>query len=171
MPAGASCAGPVLRQGGARYPLVKHATRCACSLGGRGAPQVGGVTGRFGMRDKVVRFAIGTALVLFEPEFRAWRGQLPLARVFWVHGVLTSMVMAALVVLAAEAGRRTLEQALLLLLAGYTAWIVVAVWRCAEGADPRLRTLARSLTVAWAINTAMVTVFLQFDLIAARFGA
>ena len=109
--------------------------------------------------------------ILFEPELRAWDGGLPLARVFWIYGVLTSIAIGLLYMLAAEAGRRSLQQALLIILLAYTGWIVVAVWRCAEPAPPTLRIVARSLTVAWALNIILVTGFLQLDLIAAYLGS
>ncbi len=108
--------------------------------------------------------------MLFEPERRAWQGRLPLVRVFWIYGVLTSLAIGTFYLLAAEAGRWGLQQGLLIVLATYTVWILVAVWRCAETAPPNWRVLARSLTVAWALNTILVTGFLQLDLIATRLG-
>ena len=84
---------------------------------------------------------------------------------------VTRAGIGALYVLAGESGRSNLPQAVLIVLVAYTVWILVAVWRCAEQASPRWRMVARSLTVAWAVNTVMVAGFLQLELLAARLGA
>jgi hypothetical protein len=112
-------------------------------------------------------FAVAHVLlrVFFEPEIRAFQGNAPLRRVFWVYGVATSLGIALLYRLAVEAGRIAVQQGLLLLLALYTAWVLVAVWRCAEHAPPFWRMLARNLTVAWAVNVALIAGFLQIDLL------
>ncbi|MNO08649.1 hypothetical protein D3C81_2314090 [compost metagenome] len=48
----------------------------------------------------------------------------------------------------------------------YTAWIVIAVWHAAPNArDPRYGVVARALTVAWALNTALVVFFLGLQLV------
>ena len=55
-------------------------------------------------------------------------------------------------------------QVVLLLLAAYTVWIVIAVWRCAFNVrDERLGHIARALTVAWAINASLVLGFLELE--------
>lgn len=117
-------------------------------------------------------FAIAVLLlrVLFEPELRAFQGRAPLGRVFWLYGVATSLGIALFYRLAMEAGRLGLQQALLLLLALYTGWVLVAVWRCAARAAPFWRVLARNLTITWAVNVALLAGFLQIDLLL-RFGA
>jgi len=75
-------------------------------------------------------------------------------------------VLATFYAVAVYVDRMALQQALLICFAAYTAWILVAVWRCAHNAKKRLWGLfARLLTVAWACNTIMVLVFLQFDLV------
>lgn len=122
------------------------------------------------MMVRALRVLVGLLLILFEPELRAWQGRVPLARVFWIYGVLTSSGIGAFYLLAAEADRWNLQQGLLIVLATYTVWILVAVWRCAESAPPLWRLLARSVTVAWAVNTILLTGFLQLDLIASRLG-
>ena len=106
-------------------------------------------------------------LAAFATELRAWHGREPLWRVFWGYGVLASAILALLYVLAVRQERVIVQQILLVLFAGYTAWILVAVWRCAENSDALWRALARSLTVAWAANTVLVLAFLQLDLPAA----
>ena len=104
-------------------------------------------------------------LRVFATEVRAWYGREPLWKVFWGYGVLASSVVIGLYAIATMQGRIVVEQILLIFFAGYTVWILVAVWRCAEASDPLWRTLARSLTVAWAGNTALVVFFLQLEIL------
>lgn len=109
-------------------------------------------------------------LAVFATELRAWHGREPLWKAFWGYGVLASASLALFYVLAAREERVIVQQILLVLFAGYTAWILVAVWRCAANSDTLWRTLARSLTVAWAANTILVLAFLQLDLLATYMG-
>jgi hypothetical protein len=102
----------------------------------------------------------------FETEIRAWYGLEPLWKVFWVYGVLASSVMIGLYAIALLEERIAVQQLLIVVFAGYTAWILVSVWRCAESSAPLWRTLARSLTVAWAGNSILVLLFLQLGLVA-----
>jgi hypothetical protein len=100
----------------------------------------------------------------------AWRGKLDLATVFWGYGVLAS---SALVVLHATTLllRQVAFQQVLIVVSGlYTMWILVAIWRCAAGAHPYWGTLARWLTIAWALNTGFVLAFLQIELIVRTLG-
>ena len=90
--------------------------------------------------------------------------------VFWGYGVLASCVLALLYALAMQQERIVMQQALLILLAGYTAWILVAIWRCAENSSKVWETLARALTVAWACNTILLLMFLQAYLLAIYLG-
>ena len=101
----------------------------------------------------------------FDPEIRAWRGEMPLAVVFWGHGVLASCVLAVLHARTLDRGQLLFQQALIFLSVLYTWWILFVIWRCAENAAPFWGTMARWLTVAWGLNTALVLVFLQFDLL------
>lgn len=110
------------------------------------------------MRDVLLRF--------FEPEVRAWYGLEPLWKVFWGYGVLASAIIAALYVVAMIEHRTAVQQLLLMIFAGYTVWVLVSVWRCAATSEPIWQTLARSLTVAWAANAALVILFLELQLIA-----
>ena len=113
---------------------------------------------RSGITDFIAQF--------FAAELRAWRGEQPLWKVFWLYGVATSCAMIAIYVIAFFIDRVALRQILLLCFAPYTAWILVSVWRCADNTHEWLWTLlARFLTVAWACNTIMVLVFLQINLI------
>lgn len=103
----------------------------------------------------------------FEQELKAWHGLLPLWAVFWGYGVFASSVLIGLYIVAVVEHRLFMQQALLILFAGYTAWILVSVWRCAQNSGPHLRLIARCLTVAWAANAVMIVLFLQLDLITA----
>lgn len=101
----------------------------------------------------------------FEPELDAWRGRTPLWRVFWLHGVCISVCLLAWLLVALD-GRHLLQlQAGLLAFLGYTAWLLVAVWRCTTNAAPFWGDLARVTTVAWAANTLMLGVFLEVELL------
>jgi hypothetical protein len=93
------------------------------------------------------------------PQLRAWRGQAPLAEVFWVHGVLHSLTLALILLATIQAGLQWATAALLLLLVAYTAFAVVAIWRCAErqkaGGDWSL--IAQALSIAWMVNVLLLT--------------
>jgi hypothetical protein len=113
-------------------------------------------------RSKVAKFVTD----FFAAEIRAWHGEEPLWKVFWVYGVATSVTIVALYVVAFYDGRMALRQVLLTCFAAYTAWILVSVWRCASNTKKTLwGTLARFLTVAWAGNTILVLIFLQLNLL------
>ena len=106
------------------------------------------------------------AAEFFTPELRAWRGQQPLWKVFWLYGVATSSVLIAIYVFAFYVERVALRQILVLCFAGYTAWILVSVWRCANNAREQFWSLlARFLTIAWACNTIIIIVFVEMNLI------
>lgn len=101
---------------------------------------------------------------------RYWRGEGPLWKIYWLYGVLLSVALAA-VIAVAGLGHWVRLPGLIAMLAGlaiYTGWILVSVWRCAENVeggpfdyDPALWTsLARVLTVAWAINTFALSILL-----------
>jgi len=110
--------------------------------------------------------AAKSATDFFATEIRAWHGEEPLWKVFWVYGVATSVTIAAFWAVAIYDGRTALRQVLLLCFAAYTAWILVSVWRCASNTKKKLwGTLARFLTVAWAGNTILVLTFLQLGLL------
>jgi hypothetical protein len=107
----------------------------------------------------------------FATEVRSWHGEEPLWKVFWIYGVVRSGIIAAFYAVAIYAGYVLLQQILLLCFAAYTIWILVSVWRCANNIKERSwGLLARLLTVAWAGNTTMVLIFLQFDLLTKYLG-
>lgn len=99
-----------------------------------------------------------------------WRGEGPLWKIYWLYGVLLSLGLAV-VIAAAGLGHWVPLPGLIAMLVGlalYTVWILVSVWRCAEnvarhpfGYDPELWTaLARTATIAWAINQAALSILL-----------
>jgi ABC-type sugar transport system permease subunit len=99
-----------------------------------------------------------------------WRGQGPLWKVYWLYGVLGSNVLAAILLLLMQ--RSGLGggwfQVVLLLLAVYTVWIVISVWRCAFNVEnAAYGHMARALTVAWAINAVLVLGFLELQFLQA----
>ena len=104
-----------------------------------------------------------TAFVLMAlgPQRSAWRGEAPLGEVFWLQGVCVTLTLAAAFAAAFVAGDVPAAQALLLLLTGYTGWVLVAIWRCAQSdAAGPFGALAQALTIAWALNTLLVAVSL-----------
>jgi hypothetical protein len=79
-------------------------------------------------------------------------------------------VLAVLYALAMQQKLVVMQQVLLILLAGYTAWILVAIWRCADNSSKVWGLLARGLTVAWAGNAILLLAFLQADLLGTFMG-
>ena len=113
-------------------------------------------------KTKVTNFAAD----FFAAEIRAWHGEQPLWKVFWIYGVATSATIVVLYVTAFYDGRMALRQVILPCFAAYTAWILVSVWRCASNPEEKIwDMLARFLTVAWAANTILVLTFLQLNLL------
>ena len=113
-------------------------------------------------RTKVTNFVAD----FFAAEIRAWHGEQPLWKVFWIYGVATSASNVVLYVAAFYNGRLALQQVILPFFAAYTAWLLVSVWRCADNTEETIwSTLARFLTVAWAANTILILIFLQLNLL------
>lgn len=99
-----------------------------------------------------------------------WQGHGRLWKVYWVYGVIGSNILVAILLLLIRQGALgTLWfQSILLLLAAYTVWIVVSVWRCAFNTENLLYGhMARALTVAWAINALLVLGFLELEFLQA----
>ncbi len=88
-------------------------------------------------------------------------GHTPLWLAFWVYGVLASHVVFGAILLLY---RDISTPALTTLLAGfvlYTAWIMRTVWRNAFNVgNPLFGHIARALTVVWALNAVLVSLFL-----------
>ena len=102
---------------------------------------------------------------VFASEIRAWHGQVPLAVVFWQKGVLASSVLIVLYATTVIQGQLIAEQALLILMGLYTAFILISIWRSALAAEPLWGLLARLLTIAWAANVAMILLFRELSLL------
>ena len=88
-------------------------------------------------------------------------GDKSLWSVFWIYGVLVSQVCFGAILYFYN----TLETpAVGMLLAGfvlYTAWIMRSVWVNASNVKTEIYgQLARYLTVAWALNAVLVSLFL-----------
>ena len=99
-----------------------------------------------------------------------WDGRAPLWKAFWLWGVVGSWVLAAIIgaLFAAVGVSWPLYVLVGAVMAVYTVWILVAVWRCAANArDEQIAVIARVLTVAWALNVILVGGFLGLDLLGA----
>ena len=99
-----------------------------------------------------------------------WEGRGPLWKVYWLYGVLGSVVLALILLFLIQRGAidSVWFQLVLLLLAAYTVWILVSVWRCAFNVEnPMYGHMARALTVAWAINALLVLGFLELQFLQA----
>lgn len=103
---------------------------------------------------------------LLAPEIDAWHGRVRLGPLFWGKGVAVSLLLIALHARLIVTAGPALQQLSLCGLALYTLWILVAVWRTAGRAHPFWGSLARGLTIAWALNAGFVLLFLELDLIA-----
>ena len=99
-----------------------------------------------------------------------WQGKGPLWKIYWLYGVLFSFAVAA-VIAAAGLQHWVASPRLVALLIGlviYTVWIEISVWRCADniagnplGVKSAIwATLARWLTVAWAVNVLVLSILL-----------
>ncbi|HEY9217053.1 MAG TPA: hypothetical protein VIO94_03320 [Phenylobacterium sp.] len=105
------------------------------------------------------------ASIALSPQLRAWRGEAPLGEVFWVQGAFVSLTIALGFAAAFLAGDRSLALQLLLVFLSYTAWVVVAIWRCAERRpDPRWSPIAQALAIAWSANALLVSTSLALAL-------
>ncbi|OFX02756.1 MAG: hypothetical protein A3E78_07705 [Alphaproteobacteria bacterium RIFCSPHIGHO2_12_FULL_63_12] len=102
----------------------------------------------------------------FGPEIDAWNGRQKLPTVFWGYGVAASLGLIAMFAEALQRRHALFEEALIAVSAAYTVWILVSIWRCSRPLISFSSKIARGLTVAWAINAAMVLAFLQLDLLA-----
>jgi hypothetical protein len=99
-----------------------------------------------------------------------WRGRGPLWKIYWLYGVLGSNVLALILLLLMRGSAlgSVWFQVVLLLLAAYTVWILVSVWRCAFNVEnPMYAHMARALTAAWAINALLVLGFLELQFLQA----
>ncbi len=102
---------------------------------------------------------------LFSREIEIWRGEAPLAPVFWGYGVALSSVLLGSYGATIYFVWPRAEQFLLICLGLYTLWILVAIWRCSAHPNSIWNLLARMLTVAWAVNVALILLFRELDLL------
>lgn len=80
---------------------------------------------------------------------------------FWLYGVLVSHLLFGAILLSFRAMSTPALAAILLAFLVYTAWIMRTVWRNAFNvANPVFGHMARSLTVVWALNAVLVSLFL-----------
>ncbi len=97
-----------------------------------------------------------------------WRGEGRLWVVFWIYGVLLSIIVAGvfLAQLATEDPIPGLKQFLIVAFIPYTVWVLVSIWRCAFNGENKLYGhMARALTIAWAINGTLLIISVELGLI------
>jgi hypothetical protein len=105
------------------------------------------------------------AVRFFGAEVKTWRGEQPLWLTFWVYGVAVSGVIALLYGAAIYKASPVLQEVLLVVLAVYTGWVLISLWRRTEGAIRLSEVIARFLIVPWAANVALVLAFMQIELL------
>jgi len=88
-------------------------------------------------------------------------GHTPLWLAFWVYGVVVShLLFGAILLLFRDISTLALA-ALLVGFLLYTAWIMNTVWRNAFNVRNQVfGHMARALTVVWALNATLVSLFL-----------
>ena len=92
----------------------------------------------------------------------------PLWVVFWIYGVALSGVLIGLLFGPALYGKISLIHYLgaVCVLGVYTHWILASIWYCADRVkNKQWSNVARLLTVAWAINLAMVLFFAALSVV------
>lgn len=89
------------------------------------------------------------------------RGTQPLWCVFWIYGVFCSQILFAALLFAFDKTGSPLFALALAGFASYSLLITRLVWTNADNVrDPRYGQIARFLTVAWALNALLMSVFL-----------
>lgn len=89
------------------------------------------------------------------------RGRTRLWIVFWIYGVLASHLFFGAILYFYRQIDTPLLAVLLAAFVAYTAWIMRAVWVDAFNVRKEIYAyIARALTVAWALNAVLVSVFL-----------
>lgn len=89
------------------------------------------------------------------------RGRTRLWIVFWIYGVLFSQVFFGAIIYFYQKVDTTALALMLGVFLLYTAWIMHTIWVDALNVrNDMWGYLARWLTVAWALNAAMVSLFL-----------
>jgi uncharacterized membrane protein YqhA len=89
------------------------------------------------------------------------RDHTPLWVVFWIYGVLISHLIFGAILYFYRQLESPILAALLIGFLAYTAWIMRAVWVNAFNVQREIHGhIARALTVAWAINAVLMSLFL-----------
>lgn len=89
------------------------------------------------------------------------RGRTRLWIVFWIYGVLVSHVLFGAIIYFYRKVDATTLAVMLAVFLLYTAWIMRTIWVDALNVkNDTWGYLARWLTVAWALNAVMVSLFL-----------
>lgn len=107
---------------------------------------------------------------VFASPSQVWNGQAPLPVVFWGYGVFVSALLISGFIAALYNNTLWLQQTLLVFTLAYTLWVLVGIWRSPPSETSVWWLVARALTVAWAVNTVLVTGFLQLNILETAFG-
>jgi len=84
-----------------------------------------------------------------------------LSRVFWLEGVLASHLLFLALLAVYQYGTPAMFMAAVAVFIAYTAWIMRRIWLNALNVTrAELGSMARVLTIGWAINAVTVCVFL-----------
>lgn len=98
----------------------------------------------------------------------AYNGKEPLWRVFWLYGVFFSTVVTTLFlwVVSQDIHFLAIDQVLVIAFIPYTVWLLISIWRCAFNVSQELYGhIGRALTVAWALNAALLVVSVELDVL------
>lgn len=88
-------------------------------------------------------------------------GHQRLSRVFWLEGVVASHLLFLLLLALYQFGTAVLLVMGAVAFMAYTAWIMRRIWLNAPNVErAELGTMARVLTIGWAINSLTVCTFL-----------
>lgn len=91
-------------------------------------------------------------------------GKTPLWVAFWLYGVLVSQVLFFAVLKLYGSLSSPAFGLVLLGFVAYTGWVLNCVWRNADNVqNPNYAQIARFLTVAWSINSVLVSAFLWLE--------
>lgn len=84
-----------------------------------------------------------------------------LSRVFWIEGVLVSQLLFLALLAVYQFSTAPVLVVGVIVFLTYTAWIMRKIWLNAANVErPEWGTMARVLTIGWAINSVTVCVFL-----------
>lgn len=111
-----------------------------------------------------------TAPGFFASPSQVWNGQALLPVAFWGYGVFVSALLISGFIAALYNNTLWLQQTLLVVTLAYTLWVLVGIWRSPPSETSVWWLVARALTVAWVVNTVLVTGFLQLNILETAFG-